>query len=306
MLHTPNDIRTDIGTIMLSPGIKSRVAPHRLYVKMANYFCSFGIPVFRFDPEGLGDSEGEIEETLAADVYGSIQMGRFIDDTISAMDLMEDSLKINRFVLAGLCGGAITGLLAGCSDQRVEALIGLGIPVTLDSNKTDSRQYITDGHLNELRQKYFAKILDPKSWLRFFVFKSDYRIILKSVTLSSRNFLNGLKTNNSNSHNFKQKNSMDVENNTNPIFADSFFKFLSNKKILLFFSGRDRLYWDYDEKFVSLYRRQLNQVGQNLEVHITQDANHILSFTEWQDDMFDKLSVWLKNKFSVDSELLSN
>ena len=117
ILHIPPQPRKDVGIIILSPGIKSRVAPHRLYVKMARRFCEMGFCVLRFDPEGIGDSEGEIEERMSADFYGSVQVGRFVGDTIDAMDWMEKEHGISRFILAGLCGGAITGLLTGALDQ---------------------------------------------------------------------------------------------------------------------------------------------------------------------------------------------
>jgi len=39
------------------------------------------ILVLRFDFYGLGDSEGEIREPMLADLYGSIQMGRYVKDT---------------------------------------------------------------------------------------------------------------------------------------------------------------------------------------------------------------------------------
>ena len=118
ILHEPENPISDIGIILLSPGIKGRVAPHRLYVKMADRFCNLGFPVLRFDPEGLGDSEGGIDEEWIADVYGTIEQGGVVLDTTRAMDWMEEQSRIKRFILAGLCGGAITGLLAGAQDYR--------------------------------------------------------------------------------------------------------------------------------------------------------------------------------------------
>ncbi len=75
ILHRPEGAGKDVCIIILSPGIKSRVAPHRLYIKMAESFCEMGYCVLRFDPHGIGDSEGEIEERMSADFYGSVQVG---------------------------------------------------------------------------------------------------------------------------------------------------------------------------------------------------------------------------------------
>src|SRR5215211_1646058 len=86
MLHEPNVRGTRrSGVILLSPGIKSRVAPHRLYCKLAAAIAANGFPVLRFDFYGLGDSQGSLAETQVADVYRAIQLGRYVDDTRASM-----------------------------------------------------------------------------------------------------------------------------------------------------------------------------------------------------------------------------
>ena len=60
----PPERRSRVGVILLSPGVKNRVAPHRLYVKMAERLLRRGLWVLRFDFYGLGDSEGRIGDPL--------------------------------------------------------------------------------------------------------------------------------------------------------------------------------------------------------------------------------------------------
>ena len=68
MLHQPAVPREGAETVLiLSPGVKMRVAPHRLYVKLAERFVAMGHPVLRFDFHGLGDAEGTAPESLLAD-----------------------------------------------------------------------------------------------------------------------------------------------------------------------------------------------------------------------------------------------
>ncbi len=38
--------------------------------------------MLRFDFFGLGDSEGDLDETVLADVYNNIEVGRYVDDTL--------------------------------------------------------------------------------------------------------------------------------------------------------------------------------------------------------------------------------
>ena len=66
MLHSPAVNRAkDMAVLLLSPGIKGRIAPHRLYIKLARQLCDAGFTVVRFDFYGLGDAEGELEEENA-------------------------------------------------------------------------------------------------------------------------------------------------------------------------------------------------------------------------------------------------
>lgn len=293
MLHVPPRDRKDTAIIILSPGIKNRVAPHRLYVKMARRFCELGFHVLRFDPEGLGDSEGEIDERFTANLYGSIQVGRFIEDTACAMDWMEKEYGISRCILAGLCGGAITGLLTGARDRRVVALLGLGIPVILDSADIDPSRYITAGELMGLREKYKKKFLNPNAWFRFMTFRSDYRMLFKSFLVS------GSKTASDNKpaiacSKIDKKNQIQAIDNFNVLFPAALNGMLSgNRPILFIFSESDRLFWEYEEKFVRRYPEKEQGERSLLTVKVTKDANHIFSFSEWQKDMIQESVSWL-------------
>ena len=62
ILHVPENAETldrKIGINLLNPGLKNRVAPNRLNVKIARKLCEAGYFVLRFDPFGIGDSEGD-------------------------------------------------------------------------------------------------------------------------------------------------------------------------------------------------------------------------------------------------------
>jgi exosortase A-associated hydrolase 1 len=49
---------SDIVVIMVTGGPQTRYGSHRLFVNLARYLCQRGISVFRFDYEGMGDSDG--------------------------------------------------------------------------------------------------------------------------------------------------------------------------------------------------------------------------------------------------------
>jgi hypothetical protein len=295
MLHKPGDCRHDPVIILLSSGIKSRVAPHRLYVKMANRFCEMGFMVLRMDPEGLGDSEGEIEEHLAADVYGSIEVGRLVNDTIDAMDWMQSNYGAAMFILSGLCGGAITGLLTGATDRRVVSLLGLGMTCIVSGSKTDRLRYLTQVQLDSLRKTYLRKVADPESLIRLLTFRTDYRQLIKSLSQPMSRWLKKYCSVSQKGPNEAIKHDS-AGSNLNPHFPKAFLSFLRKRKMLLIFSGEDRLYWEFQEKFMSIYRDSVVPFTSNLTINVINDANHIFSFSEWQDEMLRVSCEWLERE----------
>jgi hypothetical protein len=296
ILHTPDTAsEKGIAILLLSPGVKMRVAPHRLYNKMADQFVKLGFHVLRFDFYGLGDSEGELHEEMLANLYGSIQVGRYVADTQSAMNWLESELGLREFVLGGLCGGAITGLLAGKSDTRVLGLLALGIPVILDSTDIDKRQFLTDGQINRLGQGYRKRLLNMKSWLRLLTFKSDYKLIWKILMKRfSKKKDTALRSSNN--------SGTEATDNTNPLFAKSFFEMIERGgKLIFIFSGADRLDWEFEEKFARKYHDKIDMLGDNVfSLYTIPNANHILSRREWQDEMIQLSNKWLLDNVIVE------
>lgn len=293
MVHRPEKpCASGAAILLLSPGVKMRVAPHRLYLNMAERFAEMGFTVLRFDFYGLGDSEGEAEEEYLADFYGAVQVGRYINDTIAAMDWMQQTYGINRFIASGLCGGAITGLLTAVRDQRIICLLGLAIPVILDGTHIDFTKYMTDAQLKGTRDGYVRKLWDLgawRSWVRFLTFQSDYKLICRSLLKPLLEKVRGANAEVPASEQNEQKD------NTNPYFASAFFNMVSSSRnVYLIFAGSDRLLWEYETKFAGRNRTQLESYSSWYEIHVTKDANHIFSFREWEEDMLDQCRRWLQ------------
>jgi pimeloyl-ACP methyl ester carboxylesterase len=294
ILHEPEGrARKDVGILLLSPGVKMRVGPQGLYRRMTELFVRLGYPVFRFDFYGLGDSEGSLKETQLVDVYNHIEVGRFVDDTIDALEWMRERCGVSRVIVSGLCGGAITGLLAGQRDERIAGLLALGMTPLLASRAADPATYMTVGQLTRLRGSYLRKLLDVKSWWRLLTFKSDFKLIWKSMLVS-------LKSKKKPSPQpAGEADTVAPPDNANPLFPPAFFSMLSSKRPMLFvFSGADRLYWEFQEKFVARYERRLRDAGPGYQVHVVADANHVYSFKEWQEEMLAVSARWLNEHFA--------
>ena len=288
LLHAPQGVqRREPAILLLSPGIKSRIAPHGLYVKMAERYATEGYVVLRFDFHGLGDSEGDVKESLVADFYRTVQQGRYVDDVLAVMDYMQEKQGIGKFVLGGLCGGALTGLLAGGGDSRVVGLFGLGIPVILDGIQVDPSIHMTEGQAESLRRSYYEKILDIGAWKRFISMKSDFRVIWRILTPG----MPKTKTN-------PVDGTCGEVSNFNPLFPQAFHKMIfSSRKLLLIFSDMDRLYWEYDEKFWQPYKGLYEDRMEFIDVRVLKNANHIISSPVSQKEMLQWTCDWLSENY---------
>lgn len=89
---------------------------------------SFGFPVLRFNFRGTGLSEGEHD-------HGNGEA----EDVRTALDWLDHEFHL-PLIFAGFSFGAAVGLGPACSDARVKAVIGVGIPVV----PADERAYEFD------------------------------------------------------------------------------------------------------------------------------------------------------------------
>ncbi len=291
ILHEPQGYsRGGLTVLLLSPGVKMRVGPQRLYVHLTNALLDLGLAVFRFDFHGLGDAEGTLPEAMLRDFYNHIEVGRYIDDTIDAMDWLQRERGCSRFVVSGLCGGAITGLLTGERDSRVAGLLALGITPVLAARSAEASRYMTVGQMEAAKKMYVRRLFSPKAWFRFLTFQVDYRLIGRIVMRQLR----------------RQKPAPAVSpppesDNANPLFPPAFFKMLStHRPMLLVFGGADRLHFEYQEKFLDRHGQRLKSMPELVEVHVIEAANHVLSLTQWQRELLDVSERWLRTHFNRD------
>ena len=85
---------------------------------------SFGFPVLRFNFRGTGLSEGEHDHGRGE-----------VDDVRAAIDWLDNEFHL-PLIFAGFSFGAAVGLQPACADERVKALIGLGLPVAAIDDRT--------------------------------------------------------------------------------------------------------------------------------------------------------------------------
>lgn len=124
-------------------GISHRIGPNRTAVDLARTLTRLGLPVFRFDLTGRGDSlprKGGISSAVM--------------DVREAMNYLQKEWGFEEFILHGLCSGAIEAHYVAQVDPRV---VGLSM--------VDTYAYRVGGYYKHYLLK---RICNPAFWSRKF------------------------------------------------------------------------------------------------------------------------------------------
>lgn len=98
-------------------GLAHRIGPHRLNVRICRALAEAGVTTLRFDLSGIGDSPAARSATHFVD--------QAVLDMKAAMDHIETTTGINRFVVFGICSGAVNGYFLTLADPRVVGVLML-------------------------------------------------------------------------------------------------------------------------------------------------------------------------------------
>lgn len=288
--HRPIEgLSSRIPVVLLAPGVKMRVGPGRLYVPLTDALTAMGHSVLRFDFSGLGDSDGVVNESELIDVYRSVERGRYIEDTLDAIDWIRERERSDRVMLGGLCGGALTALLAAEHCAAVESILSLGMTVALVGGPVKPAELLTRAQLDHRRALYYRRLLEPKSWARFFSGKTEYGVLFHSILRVVQRRL-GQRPPDATSASAPLPIA-----DLNPDFPRAFLHFLGRGgRILLLFGEKDRLPSEYQEKFAIHYARQLEPHAPQIQLHIVPGANHVLSQRSWRSEMTAVVQAWSK------------
>ena len=289
ILHIPeisHESGLRIGINILNPGLKNRVAPNRLNVKIARMLCDKGFFVFRFDPSGIGDSEGNLPDQDILDIWGSIQKARFVEDTLFSNNYFIKKCSLNDLILVGNCGGAITAYLAGAIDKRVTKLILIDLPVIIStSNRTFKDRIISsDETANKALKGYiFNTLTRPKSWIKFLCGQSEYSTIWTII---------------------KKKMGIKMHNNQNLTYDDIYcnksipinFKRLISRKVKISFilAQNDSGTQIFCDRFEKPYLSNNSKARDLTDVLIINNANHIYASRESQKILLDYITNTFK------------
>lgn len=270
----------DMAVILLPAGLKDRVGPHRLYVQLARRLARTGVLVLRLDAEGIGESDGELETDINPVHYRRIQSGIFVEDILSAMRALTAREGIRRFVLGGLCGGAISAqLAAAAAPSSVVGVLSLSHVAVLDEDQPASARTRSEVVTNN--RAYLRKIFSVHAWRRLVAGESEWReiwqnmiglwyLLLEKAGLGRRHWVN-----------------------ENPAFFTS-FRQLQNAGVvhLMLFGERDARWTAFRELVVDGFLAGAMQ-GKGYRIEVVGEANHEFYLRPWTQSVLDQASDWL-------------
>ena len=105
-----------IGVLILNAGPAPRAGNSDLSVHIGDCLAACGIPVFRFDLPGLGDSTGSVPLEMQA-YWRDVLRGRNDAATRELVHELRTQFGIERIVLGGLCAAVVPTLRAADHDQ---------------------------------------------------------------------------------------------------------------------------------------------------------------------------------------------
>lgn len=196
VLHTPEAQNEGAPVVLwLSAGQKVRQGAWRMNVVIARRLAARGVPVLRFDFNGMGDSEGDLRhDAMVMDLYGHIQSGGFRDDVSAAARFALRETHTRRVVMGGLCGGGISGLFAAPLVPEIFGHVIVDLPVTISSSarqaelESDAAELLRSrpGETDTVIALYLRKLGDLEAWRRLFSGRSDYRLMRQAMELKAR------------------------------------------------------------------------------------------------------------------------
>jgi pimeloyl-ACP methyl ester carboxylesterase len=130
-----------LGAVLLHPGFLPRSGQGQLAVALSDSLAEMGIITIRLDQPGLGDSEGDLPVDSVSFVK-MVQDGGFTELTCECLDRIKAELGIQRLVIGGHCGGAITAFYAAASRPTSwpDGIFALDLIFTLTLEKTTSQE----------------------------------------------------------------------------------------------------------------------------------------------------------------------
>lgn len=297
MLFKPdNGHPPEVGILMCVSSIKHRIGPCRLYTLLARALCLQGYQVMCFDPAGVGDSEGSLDKKSLAEQHLDIQKGKFREDIQDAIGFCLDHGATERLILFGLCGGAVSAIIAGASDLRVNGLILLAVPVLLERVATQEASSRQGGLGMKLRPTREAPAILRKATTFLSLIKVRCRLNAREVLGRFTRFGGRCRLAVPAGRAGESGEALTVSSHPrfNHLFLHAFYGFASaGKRILFVLPENDLSSWIFKSEFQQSVLTEGSPYRSAVDVHMVLGANHNFAGRSSQQKVLDVITPWL-------------
>lgn len=276
IMHAPAEKNlSNAGVIIFNYGLDDRAGAHRLNLKIARALSDKGQYVLRFDTKGVGFSEGELEPGSDIDNYLKIQNGIFLDDALASINFLSKAILVDRIVLVGLCGGAVTALTAAARDKRIKAVILIDVPVYLDQS------------VKRIKDFYSLSF-----WKRIFLGQLDFVKIIQLIFIRIKGNLRKVIPGRLGNNNSNTIDRPIIGRLINKRFVQDFLFFISSKKKILFIMAESNVVgFEFNYEFRGKY---LAKVPESLyKVIYVKHANHLFHSLLAQTTLLNEITNWI-------------
>ncbi|MCF6353736.1 MAG: hydrolase 1, exosortase A system-associated [Candidatus Polarisedimenticolaceae bacterium] len=248
------------GVLVVVGGPQYRVGSHRQFLLLARSLAQGGVPVFRFDYRGMGDSEGEIRDFEV-----------ITDDIRAAMDAFISEVGVKEVVLWGLCDAATAACFYAPTDRRVPHLVLLNPWVR--SEEGEAKAY--------LKHYYLHRIFSRDFWQKLITGRFQPREAIRSLLEHSKKAFNaGARAPDESERLSKLSGRM----------ADGLESFPGSALVIL--SGDDLTAAEFkDEIMGSLRWKAL--MAEKLDIKELPEADHTFSRRGWRDQVAEWTLGWV-------------
>jgi pimeloyl-ACP methyl ester carboxylesterase len=299
-----------IGVIISVNAIKYRLGTYRLHTILARRLCDSGYHVMYFDPAGVGDSEGYFEDKELMSHYYDIQTGKYKNDMCDAKSYFYDQYDFDSLVMLGLCGGAISTLIAAGDQIDVDGLILLGVPVLLEDmtrigKGIDASAKITSSEkASDILWSKVKRLFKKEFWLKLVLLKvnfyEEFSLVKKSFKVLVIRYVDRIVALFNRQENVSFASPVSRNPRFNILFQKSLFSFFSQSKSVLFvFGSVDFTTWIFKSEFQEKILDNNLDFSEFCRVTIIKGANHIFSAADSQKELYSVIGEWMEEKFPL-------
>jgi pimeloyl-ACP methyl ester carboxylesterase len=171
-----------IGVLLLNSGPAPRSGNSDLSVHIGDRLASRGIPVFRFDLPGLGDSSGSTPPDSYA-YWQEVLRGRNDAATLELVGKLKQKFGLSSLIIGGLCAAAVPTLRVADSDAGAIAGVILMEPILcyFENNIPVSSQARSTAVFTMKLKSKLRKAFSIQEWFMFLTGHSRVASALRSL-----------------------------------------------------------------------------------------------------------------------------